>query len=108
MALKSTSTTPSVAETYRAMTKVHMIGLLKRTRSRGAQLPSVDWQSLSIPERVWREENSTILMSIYGRQDMVLNNHDIEYVNCVAQELRCDGDGISSNEWVLRILQDNI
>ena len=108
VALKSTSTTPSVAETYRAMTKVHMIGLLKRTRSRGAQLPSVDWQSLSIPERVWREENSTILMSIYGRQDMVLNNHDIEYVNCVAQELRCDGDGISSNEWVLRILQDNI
>jgi hypothetical protein len=106
--VKSTSTTPSVAETYRAITKVHMVDLLKRTRSRGAQLSSIDWQSLSIPERVWREQNGTIIVSIYGRHDVELSDHDVEYVNCVARELRADGNGISSNEWILHMLRDDL
>jgi hypothetical protein len=105
---ESTSAAPSVAETYRAVTKVHMIDLLRRTRSRGSQLPSIVWSSLSIAEREWREHNGTILMSIYGRLDMVLSDHDTDYVNCIAQEIRSDGNSFSSNEWVLRMFRENI
>jgi hypothetical protein len=105
---ESTSAVPSVAETYRAVTKVHMTDLLRRTRSRGLQLPSIVWSSLPIAEREWREHNGTILMSIYGRLDMVLSDHDMDYVNCIAQEIRSDGNSFSSNEWVLRMFQENI
>jgi hypothetical protein len=105
---ESTSAVPSVAETYRAVTKVHMTDLLRRTRSRGSQLPSIVWSSLPIAEREWREHNGTILMSIYGRLDMVLSDHDMDYVNCIAREIRSDGNSFSSNEWVLRMFRENI
>jgi hypothetical protein len=108
LASKSPSSNQSVAETYRAITKVHMIKLLERTRSRGAQLPKIDWNTLTTSEKNWREENRTVLTSIYGCRDVMLTQHDVGYVNCVARELCSDGDGVSSNEWVLRIFQGDI
>jgi hypothetical protein len=98
----------SVAEAYHAITKVHMISLLEKTRARGAQLPRVDWNILSSFEAGWREDNGHLLVSIYGAQDVVLTHHDVEYVNCIARELYSGVGGTSSNDWVLCIFRGDV
>lgn len=104
---RPTHTSTSVSEAYRAITKIQMTETLKKTRARGAKLPKVDWDSLSPADQEWRKENKMILISIYGSRDVMLTQHDMDYVNCISQEVRSDGDEVSANEWVLRVFRDD-
>jgi hypothetical protein len=99
----------SIDETYRAITKVHMTDLLQRTRARAEQLQVIEWNKLSSFERAWREMNEVLLLTVYGKKDVVLSNTDVEYIDCVARELRGgDLDDINSNDWVRQIFESPV
>lgn len=96
-------TIASPENTYRAITKVHMASVLKRTRSRGEQLQVVDWKKLPNFERAWRNSNKTIIEAIYGRKDVKLEKDDCDFIDCIAMELR-EGEG-TENDWVRRVFE---
>ena len=96
----------SLENTYRAITKVNMVAVLQRTRIRGEQLQVVDWEKLTSFERAWREMNEILLVTIYGRKDVSLNETDVAYIDCVARELRNDSNDSGSMDWVRRIFED--
>lgn len=96
----------SLEDTYRAITKVNMVALLQRTRDRGKQLQVIEWNKLSSFERAWREMNEVLLVTIYGRKDVVLGETDVAYVDCIAREVRgASGEDVPT-DWVRRIFED--
>jgi hypothetical protein len=101
----SVATSISHEDIYRAITTVNMASLLQRTRARGDQLQVIDWSKLSSFERAWREMNEVFISTIYGRKDVVLTDEDVEYVDCVAREVRSCHDDITSSNWIRRIFE---
>ena len=97
-------TPKSVTRSHRALSEAHITQLLLRTRNQGAQLPLVNWDALCLFERTWREVNEPLLAAIYGRKDVVLSAQDVQYVDCIARELRV---GSSAGEWVRELFQRN-
>lgn len=100
--------TTSLEETYRAITKVNMTAILQRTRARGEQLRIVDWEQLNSFEQAWRKVNGVLLVTIYGRQDVVLDASDIAYIDCVAAELRNASNDADPMVWIRRMFEDRI
>lgn len=90
----------SLEDTYRAIIKVNMVAVLQRTRLRGEGLQAVDWDKLTSFERAWRELNELLLVTIYGRNDVILDETDVAYIDCIARELRNDSNGVESTDWV--------
>lgn len=88
----------SLDDTYRAITKVNMVALLQRTRARGEQLHIVEWDKLTSFERAWREMNEVLLVTVYGRKDVVLADTDVAYIDCVAREL-CNVSDVP-DDWI--------
>lgn len=99
--------TSSLENTYRAITKVNMTGVLQRTRARGEQLGVIDWEKLNTFERAWRDMNEVLLVTIYGRKDVVLSRSDVAYVDCVAQELYTEANEVDPMAWVRRIFEQS-
>lgn len=97
----------SLEDTYRAIITVAMEGVLQRTRVRGEGLRTVDWNMLTSFERAWREMNRFLLETIYGRNDVVLDEVDVTYIDRISQELRNESNSFESNVWVRRIFDDN-
>ena len=91
-----------IAEAYRTITKAHIIGVLQQIRHQSSHLPVVDWDDLPTFERAWREVNEQLLVSIYGRRDILLTDEDVQYVDCISRELR---GGKYSSDWVRNIFQ---
>ncbi|KAJ8115045.1 hypothetical protein OPT61_g3222 [Boeremia exigua] len=98
--------TPSPDSMYRAITKVNMIALLQRTRSRGERLHVIDWDALSSFERAWRNINEVLLVTIYGRKDIVLDENDVAYVDCVAKEMEDQSEKVETKDWVRCMFED--
>lgn len=103
--LRTTSSLHPVAfaspeDTYRAIIKVNMVAVLQRTRVRGEGLQAVDWDKLTSFERAWREMNELLLVTIYGRNDVILDETDVTYIDCIARELRNDSGDVESSDWV--------
>lgn len=92
----------TLEDTYRAITKVHMTSVLKRTRARGEKLQVVDWDKLPNFERGWRNFNEIILVAIYGRKDVKLEPDDVDFIDCICVELR-NGEKIA--DWVRRMFE---
>ncbi|KZM20218.1 uncharacterized protein EKO05_0003645 [Ascochyta rabiei] len=95
-------------DTYRAIIKVNMDALLQRTRARGEQLQVVEWDKLSSFERAWREMNNLVLVTVYGRNDIVLSNRDVKYIDCVSRELRGGANNDVPFDWVRRMFEGDI
>lgn len=103
--LRSTASQHQVAsasldDTYRAIVKVAMDAVLRRTRRQGKALSAVDWDSLTSFERAWREMNAVLLTTIYGRTDAVLSKTDIDYIDHVADVLRNESGNANSADWI--------
>ncbi|KAF2623006.1 hypothetical protein BU25DRAFT_425260 [Macroventuria anomochaeta] len=98
----------SLEGTYRAITKVNMIAVLQRTRARGEQLQVIEWDKLTSFERAWREMNEVLLVTIYGKKDILLDDTDVAYIDCVARELRNDSTDFVFMDWVRRIFENGI
>ncbi|KAF2127922.1 hypothetical protein P153DRAFT_44155 [Dothidotthia symphoricarpi CBS 119687] len=103
-----TTASTSIAEAYRAIAKAHITELLQQTRSRGTHLQNVDWNDLTPFERTWREVNEPLLVSIYGRRDVLLTDADVEYVDSIARGLREGIDATSSVDWLCRVFRDAV
>ena len=97
--------TASLEDTYRAITKVNLGALLQRTRTKGERLQTVEWDKLTSFECAWREMNEALLVTIYGRADVVLDESDITYIDCVARELRNGSDRSTTSDWIRRIFE---
>jgi hypothetical protein len=100
--------TASLEDTYRAITKVNLSALLQRTRTKGERLQAIEWDKLTSFERAWREMNDVLLVIIYGRADVVLDESDITYIDCVARELRNGSDESTTNDWIRRIFEADV
>ena len=98
----------SLDDTYRAITKVNIIALLQRTRARGEGLQNIEWDKLSSFERAWREMNDILLVTVYGRKDVVLDETDVAYIDCIARELRSGSNEDISPNWIRRIFEDGV
>lgn len=99
---------PSLEDTYRAITQVNMTAVLQRTRARGEQLRIVDWGNMSSFEQAWRNVNGVLLVTIFGRQDVLLDESDVCYIDCVARELRNAPNDADPMAWVRRMFEDDI
>ena len=95
----------SIEDTYRAIVKVNLSAQLQRTRAKGERLQAVEWDKLTSFERAWREINDVLLVTIYGRADVVLDESDISYVDCVAKELRNASGGDPADNWIRRLFE---
>jgi hypothetical protein len=95
----------SLEDTYRAIIEVAMDAVLKRTRDRGEGLQVVDWDNMTSFERAWREMNALLLVTIYGRTDVFLEETDITYVDRVAEVLRNEASDFKSMDWVRRMFE---
>ncbi|KAF9691886.1 hypothetical protein EKO04_009904 [Ascochyta lentis] len=103
------SVAPALLEdAYRAIIKVNMDALLQRTRSRGEQLRVVEWDTLSSFERAWREMNDLVLTTVYGRNDVVLSDKDVKYIDCVSKELRSGANNDAPTDWVRRMFEGDV
>ncbi|KAH6643166.1 hypothetical protein C7974DRAFT_386943 [Boeremia exigua] len=100
--------TSSLDDTYRAITRVNMIAVLQRTRSRGERLQIIGWEELTSFERAWRDMNEVLLVAIYGRKDVVLDDSDVAYIDCIAGELDHQSNQPGSDEWVRQLFEDGI
>lgn len=50
--------------------------------------------------------NEVLLVTIYGRKDVVLGETDVAYVDCIAREVRgASGEDVPT-DWVRRIFED--
>jgi hypothetical protein len=90
----------SLGHVYKAVTEAYIREALKRTRDRGAQLPIVDWQSLSSFEVAWRNANEQLLVAIYGQYDVTLTSADVTFVDRIANEMKNGVGQIAGYEWV--------
>ncbi|KAF1923697.1 uncharacterized protein M421DRAFT_9484 [Didymella exigua CBS 183.55] len=104
-ALQHPIASASLEDTYRAIVRVAMTGVLKRTRVRGEGLQAVDWEKLTSFERAWREMNAFLLVTIYGRLNVALDETDINYIDSIAQELRNELNNLESTDWVRRMFE---
>lgn len=95
----------SLEDTYRAIVKYSMAGVLQRTRVRGEGLRAVDWDKLTSFERAWREMNKLLLETIYGRNDVILDETDVTYIDCIARELRNESSNLETTDWVRRMFE---
>jgi hypothetical protein len=99
--LRHTASQSPPDDTYRAITRFNMSSTLGRSRARGETLQVVEWEQLPSFERAWRDKNQVLLVTIYGRKDIVLEKSDIDFVDCISNELHNDGNVPA--DWVRRI-----
>jgi hypothetical protein len=98
---RHTASQSPLDDTYRAITRFNMSSTLGRSRARGETLQIVDWEQLPSFERAWRDKNQVLLVTIYGRKDVVLEKSDIDFVDCISNEVHNDGN--VPTDWVRRI-----
>ena len=80
-----------------------MSATLQRSRARGENLQIVEWDELPSFERAWRDKNKVLLVTIYGRKDVVLHKSDVDFIDCISNELLDDGNVPAG--WVRRIFE---
>ena len=80
-----------------------MSATLERSRARGENLQIVEWDGLPSFERAWRDKNKVLLVTIYGRKDVVLDKSDVDFIDCISSELHDDGNVPAG--WVRRIFE---
>lgn len=93
----------SLDDTYRAINRFNMSATLQRSRARGENLQIVEWDELPSFERAWRDKNKVLLVTIYGRKDVVLHKSDVDFIDCISNELLDDGNVPAG--WVRRIFE---
>ncbi|OSS52406.1 hypothetical protein B5807_02131 [Epicoccum nigrum] len=98
-----TASQRSLDDTYRAIARFNMSSILGHSRARGETLEIVEWDELSSFERAWRDKNKVLLVTIYGRKNVVLDKSDIEFIDCISNELHDDGNVPA--DWVRRIFE---
>jgi hypothetical protein len=95
-----------LTEEYKRITEAYMADALRRTRARGALLPSVQRDDLDASELAWRDENRELLLAIYGREDIVITEVERELVDRIAGEMKEGVGRIAGYEWVRRLFSD--
>ena len=100
-----TASQRSLDDAYRAIARFNMSATLERSRARGESLQIVKWDDLPSFERAWRDKNQVLLVTIYGRKDVVLEKSDVDFIDCISTELRDDGN--IPADWVRRIFEDD-
>lgn len=99
---ESGASSAPVGDVYRAVAEANIHKLLERTRNHGAQLPSVNFNAIPPFERAWREVNEQLLVTIYGRVDVLLTDEDVQYLDCISREFK---SGTYASDWVRDIFR---
>jgi hypothetical protein len=59
----------------------------------------VNWETLPLFERAWRELNAQLLVSLYGAKEVVLEREDVEFVDSTSRRLRAGAAPSKSEDW---------
>jgi len=85
----------------RTMVEVNINDLLGQTRSRGLHLPIEVWEELSAVDRYWRGANEDLLVAVYGRWDVLLDDEEVQLLALISQELVGSG-----TVWLRELFRD--